>query len=240
MHPWIARWLSFRDFLSEDFLGGNKAIKLAWVINAQKGGTLPLVLALMALYDCFTKTAWTYAALHGSYGLIWLLKEIVHPDPGWQKRVTVGGAVNAFALVLVPYWLAPFFLTSQRLEQPAWVLCAATVLYALGIVVMMGSDAQKYFVLRARRGLITDGWFARVRHPNYLGEMMVYGSFAVVAGHLVPWLGLGWVWLFVFVPNMLRKEHSMSRYPEWSAYVARSGFLWPRLIVSTTTTTTTR
>ena len=37
---------------------------------------------------------------------------------------------------------------------------------------------QKYFVLRARRGLITDGLFSRCRNPNYLGEMMIYGSFA--------------------------------------------------------------
>ena len=240
MHPWIARWLLIRDHLSEDFLGGQKAIKLAWVINAQKGGTLPVVLALMAIFDCFTTTAWTYAALHGSYGLIWLLKEVVHPDPGWQKRVTVGAALNAFFLVLVPYWLAPFFLTRGNLEQPAWLLMAATVLYAVGVVIMMGSDTQKYFVLKARRGLITDGWFARVRHPNYLGEMMVYGSFAVVAGHVVPWLVLAWVWLFVFVPNMLRKEHSMSRYPEWPAYVARSGFLWPRLTTPTTQTPLTK
>lgn len=228
MHPLLARWLQIRDHLSDDFLGGPKVVTLAWVINLQKGGTLPVVLAMMFFFDCFTTTAWTYAALHGSYGLIWLLKELVHPDPGWQKKVTIGGALNAFFLVLGPYWLAPFLLTSRHLEQSAPVLAAATILYALGVVIMMGADTQKYFVLKARRGLITDGWFARVRHPNYLGEMMLYASFAVVAGHVVPWLVLAWVWLGLFVPNMLRKEHSMARYPEWPAYRARSGFLWPR------------
>jgi protein-S-isoprenylcysteine O-methyltransferase Ste14 len=94
---------------------------------------------------------------------------------------------------------------------------------------MVGADAQKYFVLRARRGLITDGFFARTRNPNYLGEMMIYASFAIVAGHWLPWLVLAWVWLGVFVPNMLRKDASMSRYPEWSDYKARSGLLLPRL-----------
>ena len=29
---------------------------------------------------------------------------------------------------------------------------------------------QKYFVLRAKKGLITDGLFSRSRNPNYLGE----------------------------------------------------------------------
>jgi protein-S-isoprenylcysteine O-methyltransferase Ste14 len=93
---------------------------------------------------------------------------------------------------------------------------------------MMASDAQKHFTLQHRRGLITTGWFARVRHPNYLGEMVLYASFAVVASHWIPWLVLLWVWLALFVPNMLGKEASMSRYPEWAAYKARTGMLLPR------------
>jgi hypothetical protein len=48
--------------------------------------------------------------------------------------------------------------------------------------------------------------------------------------HWAPWLVLAWVWLGVFVPNMLAKERSMSRYPEWAAYVQRTGFLLPRLL----------
>lgn len=221
-------WMKFRDWLSDEFLGGPKVLKAAWVINAQKGGTLLFVLGLMAAFDCWTPTAWTYAALHGSYGLCWLLKDTLFPDPNWEKRVTFGGAVMMWVGALGLYWLAPVLIVTQRIEAPLWLLAAATLAYVLGVVVMMGSDAQKYFVLKARRGLITDGFFARVRHPNYLGEMLLYGSFAALSLHWAPWLVLAWVWLGVFVPNMMRKERSMSRYPEWAAYVARSGFLLPR------------
>jgi protein-S-isoprenylcysteine O-methyltransferase Ste14 len=59
--------------------------------------------------------------------------------------------------------------------------------------------------------------------------MVLYASFAVVAGHWIPWLVLAWVWLAIFVPNMLGKEASMSRYAEWAAYKARTGMLLPRL-----------
>jgi protein-S-isoprenylcysteine O-methyltransferase Ste14 len=161
---------------------------------------------------------------------LWLLKDAVFPDPNWEKKVTIGSALNSWLLVLGLYWLAPVLLITSRYEAPARTLAIATIVYAVGVVLMMGADAQKHFVLRARKGLITDGFFARVRHPNYLGEMMLYGSFAAVSGHWVPWVVLAWVWSGVFLPNMLRKERSMSRYPEWAAYKARSGFLLPKLL----------
>jgi protein-S-isoprenylcysteine O-methyltransferase Ste14 len=223
----LVRWLRLRDHLAHDFLGGPKVIKLCWSINLQKGGTLLFVLALMAAFDTWTTTAWTYAALHGSYGLLWLLKELVFPDPGWQKKITVGGAVNSWLLVLGLYWLAPVLLVTRGHEAPPALLAAATVLYALGVGFMFGSDAQKFFVRKVKRGLITDGFFARIRHPNYLGEMMIYTSFALIAGHWIPWAVLAWVWVGLFLPNMLAKEQSMSRYPQWAAYRARTGLLWP-------------
>lgn len=229
MGPFLTRWFKLRDHLTEDFLGGPKLIKFSWSINLQKGGTLFFVLGLMAAFDVWNATAWTYLALHGSYGIIWLLKELIFPDPGWQKKLTVAGALNTWLLVLGLYWLAPVLMVTQRLEQPPMVLGLATFLYAIGVVLMVGSDAQKYFVLKVRRGLITDGFFARTRNPNYLGEMMLYASFAIVAGHWIPWVVLAWVWTGAFLANMLRKDASMSRYPEWAAYKARTGLVFPRL-----------
>ena len=226
----LDRWLKARDWLSDDAFGGPKVLKAAWVINLQKGGTLPFVLALMWAYDCWTPTAWTYAALHGSYGLCWLLKDAAFPDPNWEKRVTFPGAVMMWVGALALYWISPWLIVSRRIEAPLWLLATATLVYVMGVVIMMGSDAQKYFTLKAKRGLITTGFFARVRHPNYLGEMMLYGAFAVLTMHWAPWLVLAWVWLGVFVPNMIAKERSMSRYPEWAAYVQRTGFLLPRLL----------
>ena len=229
MNPTLRRWLALRTYLSQDAFGGPRVLKLNWVINLQKGGTLPFVLGLMAMTGTWSATAWTYLALHGSYGLIWLLKDAIMPDARWQTRITLGGAFLSFALVLGPYWLAPVLLVVDDTRQPAWLLAACAIAYAMGVVLMMASDAQKHFTLAERRGLITTGFFARVRHPNYLGEMVVYGSFAAVAGHWLPWLVLAWVWLGLFLPNMLGKEASMSRYPEWPAYHARTGMLLPRL-----------
>ena len=92
---------------------------------------------------------------------------------------------------------------------------------------MVASDAQKYFTLRLRRGLITDGMFRFIRHPNYLGEIMIYGSLALMTWHWLPLVVLAWVWGGLFVVNMNLKEASMSRYPGWGQYKKRSRWLLP-------------
>ena len=95
---------------------------------------------------------------------------------------------------------------------------------------MIASDCQKMFVLKMKPGLIIDGLFSTIRHPNYLGEMMVYAGFAVVVGLLIPWLILAYWWIGVFLVNMHMIEASISRYPEWIDYKSRTGILLPKLI----------
>jgi len=220
--------------LSEDFLGGPRVLKMAWVINLQKATTLLFVGGLMVAYQNFSTAAWVYLALHGTYGLCWLLKHLAFPDASWEKRVTFGGAVSSWLLVLGLYWVFPVLLISPVLgpdhPQPSVALMSFCIgLHTLGVVIMMAADCQKSTTLKIRKGLITDGMFARVRHPNYLGEMMLYAAYALMVRHWIPWLILAWVWGGVFVTNMLHKEASMSRYPEWDAYRARTGMLLPRL-----------
>lgn len=228
--PWlIQKMAAFNAHMSEDFLGGPRVLKLAWVVNFQKAATFIWVLALMQAYGRWTTDAWVYLGLHGTYGVLWLMKDLTFPDPNWQKRVTFGGAFCSVALVLGPYWSFAWLLISNVNRVPASgeVLCLAIVLHTVGVCLMFGADAQKYFTLQLRRGLIEHGFFRHVRHPNYTGEIMLYGAYAVLVGHWIPWAILGWVWIELFLTNMLMKEASMSRYPSWAAYKARTGMLLP-------------
>lgn len=220
-------------YLSRDFLGGPRVLKMYWVVNAQKGLTLFFVLLLMFFYNNFSTAAWVYLALHGSYGFCWLLKHLVFPDRQWEARITVGGGIMMFVLVLGLYWVFPFMLISGAWGVPAsapspFLLWLCISLHTLGVAIMMAADGQKYFTLKYRRGLITEGMFKYIRHPNYLGEMMIYGAYALLVRHWIPWVILAWVWLAVFLVNMRMKEASLSRYPEWAAYRARTGLLLPR------------
>lgn len=42
-------------------------------------------------------------------------------------------------------------------------------------------DAQKYYTLQYKKGLIMDGMYKYIRSPNYLGEVMIYSSYAILA-----------------------------------------------------------
>ena len=57
--------------------------------------------------------------------------------------------------------------------------------------------------------------------------MMIYASLAMMVWHWFPVLVLAWVWLGIFTPNMLLKEASMSRYPQWADYKKRSWWVIP-------------
>lgn len=231
---WAQAMRRFTDWLVCDFGGGPRPWKFAWVIDVQKAGTFFFLGLLMAWYHNTTVAAWIYLALHGSYGLVWIVKDLAFPDPNWQRRITIGGGINAFLGVLGWYWVFGWLLISgvsqphYPLPDPAWfALCIS--LCILGCAIMIAADAQKYFTLRLKRGLITDGMFRYVRHPNYLGEMMIYGSFALMVWHWLPFVVLAWVWLGLFAVNMTLKEASLSRHPEWAAYRARTGWLLPKL-----------
>ena len=214
---WVLGLNRFTDFMVSDFGGGPRPWKFAWVINFQKCGTFFFLGFLMWYYQNFSTAAWVYLAIQGSYGTIWFIKDVAFPDPAWQKKITIGGGI--FAFLGVPEYPLP---------DGAWyALCISMCM--IGSVVMIAADAQKYYTLRYQRGLITDGMHRYIRHPNYLGEMLIYGSFALMVWHWLPVLVLAWVWGGLFAVNMIMKEASLSRYPEWGAYKKRSKWLLPAI-----------
>jgi len=232
---WARRLRCFSDWASCDLGGGPRPWKLAWIINAQKGGTCVFLGALMLCYRPTFAAAWIYLALHGGYGLVWLIKDLTFPDPSWQRRATVLGGLASFALVLGWYWVFGWLLLARPaaptypLPDGAW-FCLCIALCLVGCALMLAADAQKYFTLRLRPGLITDGMFRYVRHPNYLGEMLIYASFALLVQHWLPWLVLAVVWSGLFAVNMAMKEASLARHAEWPAYRARTWWLLPGLL----------
>jgi steroid 5-alpha reductase family enzyme len=198
-------------------------------INLHKALVIPIVLAMMAIYGNWSVEAFVYLSLHGTYSLLWLAKQTLYPDSKFAERQPfwVG-----FVFVFVPlagYYMAPYLLISRYVTLPGWFIAVAIAVYILGIFLHYVSDAQKYFTLKVRKGLITDGLFARTRNPNYLGEILIYMAYAMLSFHWLPFAIEGaWI-LGFFWPNMRKKDASMARYPEFAAYKARTGMLLPRI-----------
>lgn len=94
---------------------------------------------------------------------------------------------------------------------------------------MVLTDAQKYLVLRERRGLITHCMTGWSRNMNYVGEMMLYSSFAVLCQRNEPWFIYAYVWGVIFMLRMMVKEYSLSKKPDWPEYSAKTWFFLPKL-----------
>ncbi len=203
-------------------------MKLKYPINLHKGSTAIFVVGLMFYYQNFSIGPWVYLALHGSYGFLWLLKDRMFPDKQWEQLVSVPYGIFVF-LVLGLYWIAPWLLISQQIEPSAAIIAVAVVLNMFGVMLHYGSDAQKYFTLKYKPGLITEGFFARCRNTNYLGELLIYSGFGVLTVSWIGFIGITAFFIGAFIPNMITKDKSLSRYPDFENYKKQSGLLFPSL-----------
>ncbi|NJK47572.1 DUF1295 domain-containing protein [Candidatus Gracilibacteria bacterium] len=201
-------------------------MKIKHAINLHKALTFLFVLGLMVAYQNFNTGAWVYLALHGTYGMMWLLKDRIYPDKQWEQDISLGMGITTFTFLGL-YWIAPFILISSRVEPSPPLIAAAISINLVGVFLHYSSDAQKYYTLKYRPGLITEGFFARCRNTNYLGEILIYLGFALLAQHWLPYVILGGFFSLVFLPNMLKKDKSLARYPEFEEYQANSGLFLP-------------
>jgi len=203
-------------------------VTVNWIINAHKILVTPIVLALMWLFDNWSAAAFLYLGLHGTYTLLWLIKQAVFADKRFAQPIPLWIGFFTPFLPLMAYMIGPYLLISEHTLPPNWVFAAAPFLVILGVFLHYVGDAQKFFVLQVRKGLIEDGLFARTRNPNYLGEVLIYGGFVIASWHWQAGVVLAG-WILFFVRNMRRKDESMSRHPEFTPYKQRTGMLLPVL-----------
>ena len=68
---------------------GPRFIPLNWIINVPKAGYWIFMLSLMIYFGNYSLGAWIYLTLHGSYGVLWFVKDLVFPDKTFQTNVTL-------------------------------------------------------------------------------------------------------------------------------------------------------
>lgn len=202
-------------------------MKLNQIINLHKGLTAFVVIGLMIFYQNFTIAPFVYLALHGTYGILWLLKEKIFPDPYFKEKVNFLTSVTGFVF-LGSYWIAPFLLISSQISVPNIIISASVSINIIGVFLHFASDAQKYFTLKLKKDLIKEGFFKNVRNTNYLGEILIYLSFAILSMHIIPFIILSVFFFVVFLPRMIRKDKSLKKYDLFEEYKSKTGLLFPK------------
>jgi len=137
-------------------------------------------------------------------------------------------------------WVA---ITSSTRKDLDWLALAGLVVWLLGFAIEVTADAQKrrFQADAANRGrFIQTGLWARSRHPNYFGEIVLWIGVAIIA---LPVLR-GWQWVAlaspIFVALLLtrvsgvpllerRADEKWGGQPDYEAYKARTPVLVPRL-----------
>jgi protein-S-isoprenylcysteine O-methyltransferase Ste14 len=171
-----------------------------------------------------------YLALHISYCVWWLVEPWLLPARREQIFRDPVGPTTAVLMVLyvglffaLPGWLA--MANPAPLAPVTMVL--AVVMFTFGSLINTTADVQKTTAKQLGVGLVEDGSWRRIRHVNYLGDLIRYASFAVLAGSPWAWLLPGSVFL-AYLPRIAAKEKSLAeKYPGFSTYRARSWRLLP-------------
>jgi steroid 5-alpha reductase family enzyme len=205
-------------------------VKQKFFIDTHKGFTFIAILLMMAYFKQWQNpTAWIYLALHGTYGILWVVKSRIFPDKQWEVARGFWYGLYIWAGLSL-YWITPFLITSQAISVPTWLLAVCVSMYTFGIFLHFVADMQKYIELKLNPDrLITDGLLSRLRNTNYFGELLIYLGFGLLAMHWLPLFVILLFIIIVWAPNMLRKDKSLSRYPDFAQYKRRTWLFIPYL-----------
>ena len=140
---------------------GSRPLRIKHAINMHKLAC-PLVVSALMLY-CRNRGlhCYCYLAMHGSYGLAWLIKDATFPDRSWEAPASVSSFFVLFTLMAL-FWIAPYLVVTSA-PPSAEVLFFCLALFNFGFFFLHVGDAQKFFTLRIKSGLISDGMQMRMQ-----------------------------------------------------------------------------
>ncbi|MFM7676176.1 MAG: DUF1295 domain-containing protein [Synechococcus sp.] len=173
-----------------------------------------------------------YLALHITYCVWWLVEQWLLParqEQIFRDRIGPGLVVASVLYVGLFFSLPGWLAMANPAPLAPLTLALAVVLFSFGSLINTTADVQKTTARQLGEGLVCDGAWRRIRHVNYLGDLLRYSSFAVLAGSPWAWLVPLSV-LLVYAQRMNAKEESLAqRYPTFADYRSRSWRLLPGL-----------
>ena len=211
-------------------------LKQRYFIDSHKGITPLFIIGLIIYFKQWdNQIALLYLSLHGTYGLLWITKSYIFPDKQWESRTSIFYGLLIWASLSL-YWVAPYLIVTNTNIAPIFsnphpaYFSACISMYIVGIFLHFTSDMQKYIYLKLNPGvLITNYMFLKVRNTNYLGELFIYLGFVLLACDWFPLLALFLFIFIVWIPNMIKKDKSLSKYNDFKDYKNKTNRLFPFL-----------
>lgn len=199
-------------------------------INVAKIVTIICLITLALIYGIQEERQVIYLCLHIGYCLWWLLEQWLFPQRRQQIFTEkVGLSTLIFVILFVGvFYCLPGYLAFTNPDPASYLTIAiALPLYIFGSLINTGADVQKTTAKELKGGLVQDGIWRSVRHINYLGDLMRYSSFSVIAGDWKAFILPAMITL-LYLQRINQKEQSMNdKYPEFAAYKKSSSRLLP-------------
>ena len=210
--------------------------KQKYFIDFHKGITPIFIIALISCFNQWNNfIALIYLALHGTYGILWITKSYIYPDKQWESKTGILYGLFIWAGLSL-YWISPYLITTNQhvlpiINNPPYIYYSiCIVIYIVGIFLHFTSDMQKFIHLKLNPGhLITDHMFKKIRNTNYLGEFFIYSGFTLIACDWLPLLALFLFIIIIWIPNMIKKDKSLSKYDDFKEYKNNTNRLFPFL-----------
>jgi protein-S-isoprenylcysteine O-methyltransferase Ste14 len=154
---------------------------------------------------------------------------------GPLTRLTLRPAGLLLGLSVLAYLIEPGWMAWASLALPAWlrwfgaVLGVAAALFVHWTLEVLGQNLTDTVVVRSGHTLVTTGPYRWVRHPYYLGFLLlVVATFLLTRNWLIGGVGLA-VFALLAVRTPTEERKLVDRFgDEYREYMARAGRFLPR------------
>lgn len=152
----------------------------------------------------------------------------------WYLMVNFVG-IHMFPTLLV--WVAciplAYIFTSN--EAFSWLNWIGVGVAIAGILIENIADNQldRFKKLAKPKEVLISGIWSKVRHPNYLGEIVFWwGVYIMSINSFTPWYissgAIGITLLFVFISIPMMDKHLLQTRPSYAGYMLNVGSLLPK------------
>ena len=79
--------------------------------------------------------------------------------------------------------------------------------------------------LRMPTVIVTEGLYRYIRHPAYLGSLLIFAGVAIVS----IYIAFFWLTISFFLSRAVQEEQILLMHSDYPAYRARTGMFFPKL-----------